>query len=296
MTTDPLDGSLARRVPISLRALVDASLPPLDYVLPGMLAGTVGALISPGGVGKSWWALQASVYLAGGPDILGLDDPRARQLRPGPVVYLAAEDPELPLLYRLQALARMMDDATLDRVDRNLHVIPLLGESLDVMTPPYRQALTHYAKGTRLIVIDTLRRAHTLDENSSGDMARLLAVLDQVAVTSNSGVLYLHHTTKSAALSGQGDLQQAARGSSVLVDNIRWQAYVSGMSEAEADRYGITDEDRRLYVRAGVAKINYGAPLPERWYRRDERGILRPADLRPIATRTRRTRQEALSV
>jgi hypothetical protein len=37
---------------------------PLDFVLPGFLAGTVGGLVSPGGVGKSTFALLASIAIA----------------------------------------------------------------------------------------------------------------------------------------------------------------------------------------------------------------------------------------
>lgn len=48
-------------------------LPPsIDYVLPNMIAGTVGGLVSPGGTGKSMLALQLATQIAGGPDLLGL--------------------------------------------------------------------------------------------------------------------------------------------------------------------------------------------------------------------------------
>src|SRR5690625_6557731 len=46
--------------------------PPIDYVLPNMVAGTVGALVSPGGAGKSMLALQLAAQIAGGPDLLEL--------------------------------------------------------------------------------------------------------------------------------------------------------------------------------------------------------------------------------
>ncbi|WP_223940026.1 helicase RepA family protein, partial [Aeromonas caviae] len=39
---------------------------------------------------------------------------------------------------------------------------------------------------------------------------------------------HLRHASKGAAMMGAGDQQQASRGSSVLVDNIRWQSYLSG--------------------------------------------------------------------
>lgn len=62
--------------------------PPIDYVLPNMVAGTVGALVSPGGAGKSMLALQLAAQIAGGPDLLEIGE-----FPTGQVVYLPAEDP-----------------------------------------------------------------------------------------------------------------------------------------------------------------------------------------------------------
>ena len=38
--------------------------PPLDFIWPGFLAGTVGALVAPGATGKSYWALEAAMCIA----------------------------------------------------------------------------------------------------------------------------------------------------------------------------------------------------------------------------------------
>ena len=45
---------MATHKPINILEAFAAAPPPLDYVLPNMVAGTVGALVSPGGAGKSW--------------------------------------------------------------------------------------------------------------------------------------------------------------------------------------------------------------------------------------------------
>jgi RecA-family ATPase len=45
--------------------------PPLDFVLPGFLAGTVGGLVSPGGVGKSTFALELCIAVACSVDAAG---------------------------------------------------------------------------------------------------------------------------------------------------------------------------------------------------------------------------------
>jgi hypothetical protein len=146
--------------------------------------------------------------------------------------------------------------------------------------------------------------AHLGDENDSGAMARLLGVMQNAAITSGAAILFLHHISKGAALSGQGASQQAARGSSVITDNARGQFFLSSMSEEEANAndqgtlfdtsapdplrsipiYETEADGRPLrsrYVRFGVAKSNYSAPWPDIWLRRDNNGVLSCARLAP---------------
>lgn len=73
--------------------------PPIDYVLPNMVAGTVGAIVSPGGAGKSMLALQLATQIAGGPDLLNIGE-----FLTGAVAYLPAEDPTATIHHRLHVL------------------------------------------------------------------------------------------------------------------------------------------------------------------------------------------------
>src|SRR5690625_5775200 len=73
--------------------------PPIDYVLPNMVAGTVGALVSPGGDGKSMLAHQLAAQIAGGPDLLEIGEFPTRQ-----ALYLPAEDPPAAIHHRLHGL------------------------------------------------------------------------------------------------------------------------------------------------------------------------------------------------
>lgn len=257
--------------------------PQLDFIWPGFLAGTVGALVSPGGVGKSYWALEASMAVAcsvPGGDLLGL-----RPEHTGPVVYLAAEDPEPVLVQRLHAIGRYLSTEAREAIAERLFIEPIMGSRLDLMNEKHLPRFIEYSAGARLVVIDTLSRFHRLDENSNGDMASLVAVLEQVAVTTGASVLYLHHVSKGLALAGQSDQQQAARGASALIDNARWCGFVTRMTEDESKRWsGRGDRkpigDRRgLFVRFGVSKQNYGTPMLDRWYERHEGGVLRPVEL-----------------
>ena len=103
--------------------------------------------------------------------------------------------------------------------------------------------------------------------------------VEAIAADTGCSIVFLHHASKGATMMGAGDQQQASRGSSVLVDNIRWQSYLSGMTAAEAEEWGVDDSQRPYFVRYGVSKANYGAPFKDRWFRRHDGGVLKPAVL-----------------
>lgn len=245
--------------------------PPIDYVLPNMVAGTVGALVSPGGAGKSMLALQLAAQISGGPDLLEVGE-----LLTGQVVYLPAEDPPAAIHHRLHALGAHLSITERQAIADGLLIEPLIGKCPDIMVSDWFDALNRAAEGRRLMILDTLRRFHLKEENASGPMAEVIGRMEAIASDTGCSIVFLHHASKSAAMTGSGDQQQASRGSSVLVDNIRWQSYLSGMTQAEAEILGVDDCQRGYFVRFGVSKANYGAPFQERWLRRHDGGVLKP--------------------
>lgn len=256
----------------------DHQPPPLDFVLPGLLAGTVGALVSPGGAGKSMLALELAILVASGQDIAGIaGDKKYPQ---GDVAFLAAEDPAVAIQQRLYAIGKhITDEDTRMHVAERLAIEPLLGKQPDIEKPEWSEYVKAMAEGRRLLFLDTLRRFHTGDENSSGEMSEVLGRMEAITAATGCAIVFLHHSSKSAAMNGQGDQQQASRGSSVLVDNIRWQMYLAGASKDEAKKMGIDEELRGYFVRAGVSKQNYGPPMSDIWLHRVEGGALMPANL-----------------
>ena len=177
-----------------------------------------------------------------------------------------------------------------EAIAENLMLEPIMGKRLNVMDEAHLRRVIDYSAGARLIVLDTLSRIHSLDENSNGDMAHLVSVLEHIAATTGAAVLYLHHVNKGSARDGQTDQQQAARGASALIDNARWCGYVAKMTEQEAerlsdrgfDRAPIGNERRGLFVRFGVSKQNYDATPLDRWYQRHTGGVLLPVELQEI--------------
>lgn len=251
--------------------------PPLDFVLPGLLAGTVGGIVSPGGAGKSMLALELSILVATGHDLSGFSG--GVQRHTGRVCFLAAEDPQIALQHRLHALGQHLNGDQREQVAESIEIQPLAGEACDLLASDWAAHVEQLATGCRIMFLDTLRRFHQLDENDSGQMAHLIGVLEGIAKRTGCAMVFLHHASKSAAMNGQGDMQQASRGSSVLVDNVRWQMYMAGASKDEAKRLDIDEEMRGFFVRTGVSKQNYGAAVADVWMRRAEGGVLLPAEL-----------------
>lgn len=255
--------------------------PPIDYVLPNMAAGTVGSIVSPGGAGKSMLALQLAAQIAGGPDLLGIGD-----LANGSATYLPAEDPTTAIHHRLHVLGTYLSPTQKQMVAQNLLVEPLIGRCPDIMTSAWFGDIRKVAEGKRLLILDTLRRFHIEEENASAPMAQVIGRMEAIAAETDCSIVFLHHFNKGAVMMGAGDHQQA----SVLVDNIRWQAYLASMTPAEAEKLGVERNQRKYFVRFGVSKANYGDPFSECWFRRHDGGVLKPAVLE------RRKRQSAMKL
>lgn len=263
--------------PLDLRWALTTSFPPLDFVLPGLLPGTLGTLIAPGGTGKSQFMLDTSISLALGRSVAdGLFPAKT----PAKVVYLAGEESGRLLAERLRShlTDRERNDPSLYE---NLILLPMAGETCELITGGRPTALHTelgaLAKGARLIVIDPLRRMHDGDENSSSDMTRVVIAMEQLATVTGAAVIGLHHANRAS--SADASSQNSARGSSALVDGARWQVNLSRMDGKTADRYGITEAERTLYVALDFAKANYLAAQPRIWLKRGSGGRLTLAQL-----------------
>lgn len=275
---------------IDIKKAFETPPPPQDFVFPGLLAGSVGALVSPGATGKSFLMLEAAMSCAGGTDLLGFEPEKA-----GGVLYFAAEDPTVELERRVHAIGSQLDPEARAAIEKNLFLVDAFGKQNDIMNNEFRDFLIQKcfkvdgSRAVRLIVFDTVSRIHQLDENSNRDMIQVISQLETIAAETGAAIIFLHHVSKSSATAGVADQQQAARGASALIDNARWCGFVAKMTKEEAEQFGIDEEDRRFYVRYGVSKQNYGAPLSEKWMFRHEGGVLKVIDISkpmPKATKT----------
>lgn len=282
----PVSSKSVLGAPLDLSLVFSTPPAPMDFVLPGLLAGGIGMLSAPGGSGKTYLLLSMAASIAAGLPVAG--GIWAAPETTGRVVLMAAEDPPEVLHHRLHAFAQNLQDEDKAKLIDQLQVHSLSGQVPTIMVSDSREgpreewewlrAIEDAAKGARLLVIDPIRRFHGGDENNSNDMTRLVQILEGIASRSGCAIVFSHHTGKNASLNGQGDMQQAARGSSALTDAVRWQANLVGMSKEEQERFAIPEESRKFWVRLAITKSNYSAPTGDMWLKRGLGGVLSMSD------------------
>lgn len=264
-------------------------LPPLDFVLPGLLSGTGGLIVGSGGVGKTNLALHMGIGCAlGKPVCEGAD---GTVLYPasawGLVCVILGEDPEPIILHRQQALINGLGltptqcellDETLEiysAVDFDLSLLqksPSTGEYIEL---PFFNRVEQMCQGRRLLILDPLLFfAGGLDESSNGDMGALMRALNRVAHRTGCAILLLHHIGKSGA-SGEGaDSWEKARGASALTTAVRLQINLTVPTASDCEKYGIPETDRGYYARVYQVKANYSAPRDPVWLHKGSGGVL----------------------
>lgn len=175
--------------PESLAALVSQQLPPIQYLIEGMIAR--GNLVMLGGrpkSGKSWLALQTAMAIDSGRDFLG------RKVTTGRVLYIALEDGKRRIYQRCHTLkwlpsgtaSVMFDIGKFDPVGSKL--TPGAGvKEIETIAPSFD-----------FIVIDTLiaTLSARANENDNASMGSIVNELARIAHDTNTAILLVHHTGK----------------------------------------------------------------------------------------------------
>lgn len=225
----------------------------LDYVLPeaGLLAGTVGTLVAPTGIGASMFVLQLAVDLASGANSLELSRDLCR------VLLVSAGDP-VPVLTRgIQSVLAASARSHLAAAASNLDVAPAFAGGMDLLQdgPRYRQAIAARGEGCRLIILDAVNHMYVGDEASRTDASRLVSHLEWIAARTGAAVLGLHSVPRVTSTFSQ---QAAAKLAAPWVDDIKWLGHLSPVGESEAAAMRLSMEDRRTSLQLTVTKATYG--------------------------------------
>lgn len=293
---------------LNISYLLSHPAPTPDFVLPGLVAGSVGMLSGPGGVGKTMLELQLAVSLAAGlsrhDGLLGHDWGENLPDAPQRVILVAAEEPIEVIWGRIHAIVHSLNlrntlpsdmswDEFLLRLQANLHIHALGGaervELIDGNLAPTEAVsdLLEIAQSARLVIVDPLRQVHLQDENHSNAMSAVVSVFKRVARKTNAAVLFAHHHSRAASTHGYGDSAEASRGSTALTDDARWQLNVTHPNKDLLKQFGVESGGGHEYVSVHNAKSNYQARRAPFLLRRTVSGVLVPVEVK--ASRTAKT-------
>ncbi len=165
----------------------------------------VGLLGGPPKSCKSWLGLDMALSVASDTPCLG----RFPVREPGAALVYLAEDHLVAVRSRIESLCRHRG-LRISKLD--LSVITASVLRLDLERDQRRLDVTLSDLRPRLLVLDPLVRMHRLDENSAGDVARLLGFLRHMQRRHQSAIVLVHHAgKKQRRLAGQN-----LRGSSDL--------------------------------------------------------------------------------
>jgi hypothetical protein len=161
--------------------------PPTKWLAQGMIAqGDVHLLFGEPTVGKSWLTLDLAVAVAE-----GRNEWLGYPLRgtPARVLYVDEENPLDVVLQRLSMLG-------LDAGVENLRFLHHPGVRLDKDPTELLEEVLAYEP--KLIVLDSLTRLHTEDENSAGSISKLFNDgIIPLAHETGAAVVLIHHANKS---------------------------------------------------------------------------------------------------
>lgn len=162
-------------------------------------------------VGKSYAAIQLALSISDGTPFLGFPV-RSK----GPVVYIQLDTPRSLWGQRLDALRETgLDIDSLHLADRET-----LGTwPFDILNPEHALLLRSSLEplNPAAVIIDTLREAHSADENDATPMRNVMA--DLVAATQPAALITVSHSRKSSYEQG-ADLINDQRGSNYVVSRM----------------------------------------------------------------------------
>jgi len=243
--------------------------------------GRVGQIIAEGGAGKTMACCQLAVSVATGARWLGTYDVATT----GRVLMLLGEEDVEEAHRRLYRARRSM--CAVAPPDGSIVVHALSGVPVSMLDVE-SGADTVYMSELRtwiaahgpwaLIVVDPLSRFAGADaETDNAAATRFVVALESIAVATGATVLCAHHTAKVARHGGEVTAT-AGRGSSALVDGVRWQVSMG------VERLKLEDPEHQSRLGEIVifahTKSNYSRRAEPVYLRRDEDngGALLPLD------------------
>jgi AAA domain len=244
--------------------------PPREWLLGNIFARTfMSSLLADGGVGKTALRLAQLMSLALGRSLTG--EYVFQRCR---VLIISLEDDTNELERRILALllhygieraelkgwlfyaapggtrGKLM---TSDK-EGNTTLGPLAG-TIDA---------TVVARNIDIVSIDPFVKSHAVEENNNNGIDEVVQVLTDMAIKRNIAVDAPHHTSKGTSDPGNAN---RGRGASSMKDAARLVYTLAVMSGDEAKAFGISEEQRRFYIRMDSGKVNIAPARVAKWFK-----------------------------
>lgn len=202
-------------VSISLAEIVSGDMPKPKWTVEDLIPeGGLGIIVGEAGVGKSWLMYHLALCVASGKPYLG-----RFAVKQSPALMLDAEA-SLDLIgsrmTRLwNGISGETDSAPPSAMPQDLPVRIIAGAMM--LDDP--RAMREFERricevGAGLAIIDPLVMVHSLDENSSADMAGFFGSLKRLAARTGCTLVIAHHARKQGPVSNRAS--ERIRGSSAI--------------------------------------------------------------------------------
>ena len=301
--THEVDPAEEARAPLKasfLETLDVAMLPRRRWLLGhALLRSGVTVQVAPPGVGKSTVGIEQAVAVVTGRAITG------QEVHEQAKSWIYNNEDDADELRRRLAAVLQYWNIPFDEIKGRLALNsgaerPLLVARADrdgtvVRLPDIDACLAQIREhGIGVFVVDPFVETHEVNENANAEIKAVAAMFREIARKGECAVMLVHHTAKPPQGSSDGHAgnMNTARGASALTGVARIVQTLFSMSARDAERHGVSEEDRHLYVRLDDAKANVALVTDQaRWFRResvaiangDEVGILMPEALEPVA-------------
>ena len=176
-------------------------MPEPEWTVAGVLSG-LGLLWGEAGVGKSFLACSIAAAVATGRPWLG------HRVTEGPVVYVAGEGGLVTVANRLDAAIGALHCCDPDEPPPPVWVVT---PGVDLVRGPgeLQALIANEGVCPQLIIVDTLSRCFTGDENKQEDMGKFVRSLDLLRDTWGGSVLVIHHANRAGEVRGSSVLYGA---------------------------------------------------------------------------------------